>query len=136
MKIKIYDLKSEHERVFADQRGWLASIINGNWPLGVEVKNIHVGSIEPGQIRGNHFHEGQREWMIIFGGQAVFYWRDEDGVGQKEINEKDLFLFELEAGIGHAIKNTGINLVYLVAASNAVHDHSDPDTVRDVVISQ
>lgn len=133
--MKIYDLNKEKERIFQDDRGWLASIINGDWPPGVSVNNIHVGSIEPGQIRGNHYHKDQREWMIVFGGQAIFAWRDGEKVVQKEIMDSDFLLFELEPGIGHAIKNISDKIIYLVAASNAVHDHSNPDTVRDMILA-
>jgi dTDP-4-dehydrorhamnose 3,5-epimerase-like enzyme len=134
MKIKIYDLKKEKDCVFEDDRGWLISMINGDRPKGAAIKNVHLSSINPGQVRGNHYHKEYREWLLVAGESVIFSWRDEDGIGQKEIRSGDYFLFELEPGISHAIKNTGNTLAFLGAAANAVHDHSNPDAVIDKIL--
>ena len=54
---------------FEDERGWMVNLIEKGFLDKERIKNIHLGTITPGQIRGNHFHEKQKEWLFVLVGR-------------------------------------------------------------------
>jgi mannose-6-phosphate isomerase-like protein (cupin superfamily) len=71
---------------------------------------LHVASMQPGAIRGNHTHE-RDEIICIIGGSGVC----EIAAGGEEIMiEGDLKAYRIKAGIRHTIRNTGNQKFYLV----------------------
>ena len=79
-------------------------------------------------MRGNHYHPNSTEWLLVFGGAALFCWQDpEDGIIYKEkIGEEEPALFEIPPNIAHVIKNSGQRDIYIMAVTSSPH----PDQVR------
>lgn len=127
--MKIYNLK-ELGIVFEEGRGWLASIAEFATRDGYEIKNIHLGTIRPGQIRGNHVHARQREWTMVFGGKAIVAWKQEAHEEQKILEDNEQLLFEFNPGWGHAIKNIDTRDIYLVSFTDQEYTKENPDRIN------
>lgn len=111
-KVKIINLKSQIKKT-SDDRGWMINFIQDNLLNDQEIKNIHLGIIKPGKIRGNHFHKEQAEWLFVFGGKALVAWDDGLKIEKYKINKNDYFLFEIPATITHSVKNIDNKDIYL-----------------------
>jgi oxalate decarboxylase/phosphoglucose isomerase-like protein (cupin superfamily) len=80
--------------------------------------SLHLVSIRPGQVRGNHLHPGHREWLYFFSGRGIFIWEAEPGrLQEQEIREH--FLIHIPPGVAHALKNIGPETGYLIAWQEA-----------------
>jgi len=66
--------------------------------------------MQPGAVRGNHAHAGAAEWLLFCGGPAALITGAEEilvGGGEPE-------LFEIPAGLPHAIVNRADREIFLV----------------------
>lgn len=118
----------------ADERGFSAA------PVGDEelksVYNLHIVSLKPGAVRGNHYHEHQTEWICVLGGPCKFVAVD------RESGERMELVFDGEScpqivvgpGVSHAAKNTGEEAIYLLCYADQPLDRENPDVVRSVVL--
>lgn len=87
------------------------------WSLNdLKVKNLHIFSLNPGSIRGNHFHEC-KEVMCIIGGARIWEILIEDKslktFERIPVNE-NMEWYIIDRGIFHTVKNTGDRIFYLV----------------------
>jgi len=133
--MKIYDL-NELGIINKDERGWMtAKLAEFATEQGCEIKNIHIGTIEPGQIRGNHLHKKQKEWLFIFGGDATLTWKENEKLISREITIADKLLFEIEKSCPHAIKNTDKREIYVLAFADLAYDKNQPDRFFEKLIN-
>lgn len=114
--------------LWSDERGWG---VNPFKIAGLEDKPVfdfHTVSIEPGMIRGNHYHIGATEWLMIFGGSALLAWKmnTEQIAEQIHLEGVEPELFEFAQGVAHAIKNISSHTIYLLSFS----DTPERETVR------
>lgn len=114
-----------------DERGWnLKSLFYLEKFIGERIKDFHLVYSEPGRVRANHLHKIQKEWLFVFGGRALFVWKDARGrLRKKKINEKDYILFEIWPNTPHALKNTSRKGVYVLALTNRRYNPKNPDKV-------
>jgi len=127
IKYKIKELE-----VHSDERGWLVELLKAN-QLEKPVKQIHIASIKPGHIRGNHYHSKRIEWFFIVAGKAELFLQS-----IKDIKSKDRICFKLSSkkpkvitifpNIAHSVKNIGKEMVYLVSAQSDIYNPKNPDT--------
>ncbi len=98
------------------------------------LETLHLASIHPGQVRGNHAHPRHREGLYLFCGQGTFTWKEESGkLQEKEIGGHTLVL--IPPGVAHALKNSGKGLIYLVAWREGEGAQSpEPDTVPQTLV--
>ncbi len=85
------------------------------------IGDLHAASLEPGACRGNHFHPKSTEWLVVFGGPAVLAWREHGSrvVEQIPLEGEGPWLFEIPAGVEHAVRNRSDRRIYLVALRTA-----------------
>jgi len=101
------------------------------------IDEIHVATIVPGAIRGNHYHTGRRECIfLIFSDSWRLAWIP---LGAKDIATQDFegrgaVLIQVQPNVVHAVKNIGKNLIHLASFSNKRHDPRNPDTFREVLL--
>jgi UDP-2-acetamido-2,6-beta-L-arabino-hexul-4-ose reductase len=84
------------------------------------VREMHIVSVEPGMIRGNHYHTHSNEVLIVqHRDDWLFAWT-EDGkdVSSQQFSGQGATLFWLPAGLTHAVKNTGSTPLELLSCSN------------------
>ena len=114
--------------VYKDPKtGWSAyPFISGVDKSNMDIAGIHVVAILPGQVRGNHLHKDTNELLFFFSGKGVFYW-EEDGELVERALDGGQALIRIPAGIKHAFKNSGEEVVYLLAVRDGAFDPDRPD---------
>jgi len=117
-----------------DDRGWMAEISKVAIAAGQTIENIHTGTIAVGQTRGNHFHKKQKEWMLLLNGKALFAWKANGEIKQKEVSSDERILFEFEEECPHAIKNISDHEIFLCAFANQEYDANEPDRFSEKLI--
>ena len=98
------------DNAWKDVRGWVLNPLPLAGLEGKSLGNLHVASMQPGAIRGNHVHGSAAEWLLFCGGPAALITGAEEilvGGGEPE-------LFEIPAGLPHAIVNRSEKEIFLV----------------------
>jgi dTDP-4-dehydrorhamnose 3,5-epimerase-like enzyme len=101
------------------------------------IDEIHFATILPSAIRGNHYHIGRREFiLLVFSDRWRLVWGSLEGadVTTEDFDGKGAVLIQVQPRIVHAIKNTGNKPIELVSFSNKQYDPQNPDTFRKVLI--
>ena len=122
------EIKRLKDGMYSDPKtGWSAyPFIYG---FDADLRGVHVVSIYPGQVRGNHFHEKTNELLFFFAGKGVFYW-EEEGSLREHMMTGSPTVIRIRAGVKHAFKNTGEGPVYLLALRDGEFDPRSPDVVK------
>lgn len=97
-------------------------------------RNVHVVITQPGQVRGNHYHQQAEETAAVYG-PALVRIREDGRVQDFEVPLGSVWQFAFPAGMPHAIQNLGSGPGLLVAFSSRPHDPDRPDTVKDLLLS-
>lgn len=97
------------------------------------VKNIHVVTMNPGRVRGNHFHLEQTE-SLCFGAGVVLYTLEEGDRRRYRFGDVKRVIVRVPPGVPHAIVNEGKRVEYVVCSSDVLHDPQKPDRVKKVVV--
>jgi dTDP-4-dehydrorhamnose 3,5-epimerase-like enzyme len=114
------------DKTWKDARGWVLNPLPlaglENKPLG----NLHVASMQPGAVRGNHAHGSAAEWLLFCGGPAALQGGMPGDPGAEEIiiSGGEPELFEIPAGLPHAIVNRSDREIFLVV----FYEEKDLDT--------
>lgn len=103
-----------------DDRGWGLNLLAASGRNSKPIGDLHVVSMKPGKIRGNHYHENSTEWVLFMGGKAKLIWRE---VGCKSINSVMIpglkpTLYEIPPNVEHAIINEDQHDIYLVSMND------------------
>ncbi len=97
--------------IFKDDRG---RVINFGC---FQVNDLHVASMKPGVIRGNHVHD-RDEIICIIGGKGICEISVEDNPG--EVSERihvdgNIKTYRIKSGTKHKVCNVGKKEFYLIA---------------------
>ncbi|MBN2516295.1 MAG: hypothetical protein JXC33_09740 [Deltaproteobacteria bacterium] len=111
-----------------DERGWGANPFKAFDISDTASLDIHVVSLKPGCIRGNHYHTDATEWMLICNGTVRFLWKgvEEKTVREIIIRDNEPALLEIPSLIEHALRNEGNHEIYLIVMNSS----SEPDMIR------
>lgn len=116
------------DRTWGDERGWGLRLLEAAGLHSDEVGDLHVVSLRPGAVRGNHVHEQGTEWLLVCGGPAVAAWRargaEEGAHARMEIPGDRPALLEIPPGVPHALQNAARHPIHLVA----VNEEAEPPT--------
>lgn len=109
------------ETTWHDHRGWGINPLEAAGLSRESLGNLHVVSIKPGTIRGNHYHSRATEWMLVCGGPAKVVWRsaDDDSIREALVSEAELVLFEIPPNVKHAVINNSKGDIYVLSFSNS-----------------
>jgi oxalate decarboxylase/phosphoglucose isomerase-like protein (cupin superfamily) len=104
------------DKAWKDVRGWVLNPLPLAGLEGRPLGNLHVASMQPGAIRGNHVHGSAAEWLLFCGGPAVLLAGTEGNPEAEEIlvGGGEPELFEIPAGLPHAIVNRSEREIFLV----------------------
>ena len=104
------------EKAWKDARGWVLNPLPLAGLEGRPLGNLHVASMQPGAVRGNHVHGSATEWLLFCGGPAVLLAGVEGTPEAEEIlvGGGEPELFEIPAGLPHAIVNRADREIFLV----------------------
>lgn len=113
---------------WTDERGWGVNPLQALNITGGIPGNLHIVSLKPGAVRGNHYHSNATEWILVFGGNVSIVWRSgqTNAVTQISAGKSKPALFEIPADIEHAVYNDSGDIVYLAV----FYDALQPDTAH------
>ena len=93
--------------------------------------DLHLTTLHPGAIRGNHFHKIRKEVIVILH-KDEWTLRWDLGIGspveQRRFTGGGAVLLTVEPLVSHAIINSGGQDLYAVALTDAKFDPEQPDT--------
>jgi quercetin dioxygenase-like cupin family protein len=85
------------------------------------VGDVHVVSLLPGAVRGNHRHPNVTVWVLLLGAPVTVAWRNPDGTEERVRAEgEEPLLLELPPGTSHAMRAEGTAPAYLVSWADGV----------------
>lgn len=106
---------------WSDERGWGLRPLQAAGVETTRVVDVHVVSIAPGAVRGNHRHPNVTEWMLLFGAPSTLAWREEGGAARSvSLRGDQPFLAEIPPGVVHAVRGDGPGTAFLVAWADGV----------------
>lgn len=124
--VEFIDLTQE---LWEDSRGFSVFPLKGRTQNPANLPDtVHMVSIAPGQVRGNHFHPSRWEWLYLFHGAGHFRWEPHPGVIRERLVSGHGLLIRIPPGVAHALSNPGPEPLYLLAWREGEPDSTD-DTV-------
>jgi len=92
--------------------------------------DLHVTTILPGHLRGNHYHARRREILIvIFADSWTFTWDAGAGspVEQRRFEGRGAAVIEIQPSASHAVVNDGNRELTVFGMSDARYNPEHPD---------
>jgi UDP-2-acetamido-2,6-beta-L-arabino-hexul-4-ose reductase len=113
----------------ADPRGWLVEFLKQS-EITEKIQQIYIVSLEPGAIRGNHYHQKRIEWFFVIGDDIRIHLQDIKTKETKiiDIRPDNPLRISIFPSTAHAVANKGKNVAYLISAQNNIYDSNAPDT--------
>ena len=127
--------KIKNLKIHSDSRGWLIELLKAN-EIEKPLKQLHIASIKPGFVRGNHYHKKRIEWLFLVSGKAKVVLEDVATKKRKNFifNEKSPKVLSIFPGISHAVKNIGTKNAYIISAQSDIFNPKKPDKTLYKVI--
>ncbi len=97
--------------------------------------DVHLASIKPGAVRGNHYHLRRREAIMVLPGTSwSLHWDNGEGSApeHRSFEGNDAVLVLISPGASHAVRNDGGEAMWLIAISSETYDPAESVT-RKVV---
>jgi mannose-6-phosphate isomerase-like protein (cupin superfamily) len=93
------------------------------------VADVHLMTVRPGAVRGNHVHARKREILVVLHeDEWELHWRDPGGEPQhRAFRGTGGVSVTVHAGVAHAIRNTGTADLVVAGLSPVPFDPDDPD---------
>lgn len=119
-----------------DDRGWSIRPITGEDISDGKIKDIHIVSMRPGAIRGNHYHAYKTEHIFVMGSVCRVVVMDNNTKEREEeiIEHNKKALLVIPPHVTHAIENIGNETSYLLCYSKAEDDSDMSDVVKNKIV--
>lgn len=111
-----------------DDRGWTLDPLGAAALAHERLGDLHLVSLGPGAVRGNHYHPRSTEWMLICGGPARLAWRPAHAAGEVRevtVDGAGPALLCIPPRVAHALVNLGDRPIHALCFS----DGPAPETV-------
>ena len=114
---------------YRDARGWNTHPIPYELIEQHKLDNVHLVSLEPGAVRGNHAHKRQTEYIFIMGGpcRVAALNKATAEISELVVQPGDMYLFKVGPGVGHGFKNISNQTIYALCFSDLRFDPANPD---------
>jgi dTDP-4-dehydrorhamnose 3,5-epimerase-like enzyme len=113
-----------------DDRGF-SSAIPHEYLVHLEaVEDLHVTTLEPGYIRGNHFHRVRNELLLVHHADTwSAFWDTGEGtrVESQTVKGVGAALIVVPKLWSHAIRNDGDHVLQIVGMTDGRFDPNAPD---------
>ena len=119
-----------------DDRGWSIKPITDEDISDGKIKDIHIVSMRPGAIRGNHYHAYKTEHIFVMGSTCRVVVMDNNTKEREEeiIEHNKKALLVIPPHVTHAIENVGNEMSYLLCYSKAEEDLDMSDVVKNKIV--
>lgn len=119
-----------------DDRGWSIKPITDEEIRTSKISDVHIVSMRPGAIRGNHYHEYKTEHMLVIGGPCRFVAMDNNTRKREEkiIEQNKKILLMIPPHVTHAIENVGNEISYLLCYSKVKEALNKSDVVKNIIM--
>lgn len=120
-----------------DARGSSFTLPDAARVLGGSVKDLHIMTLRPRCVRGNHFHAEKHERiLVIHADKWSVHWDSgpDTEIVHRTISGKGALLIRVEPHASHAIRNDGDADLWIVAWSDREFDTEHPDVHPRAVI--
>jgi len=123
-----------------DGRGLSFTAPTGALAFVGRMSDVHLASIKPGAVRGNHYHLRRREAIVVLPGTKwSLHWDEGDPQGShasapqhRAFDGSSAVVVLVSPGASHAVQNDGDAVLWLVAISSETYDPAESVT-RKVV---
>ena len=132
-ELVVDDMRIERLVDSTDVRGLSFSILSHHMSLIGPARDVHIGEIRPGRIRGNHFHATRGELIaVVFSDRWSLHWDTgpDTMVHASEFDGSGAVLVVPPNNWSHAVKNGGERSLWIIAISDIPHDRNDSDPGR------
>lgn len=107
-------VRIERIRMHRDARGVVFEPLTATMLSSKKIRNVHVATMRPAVVRGNHRHMAATE-QIIFSGPIRLVLQNAKGVQeQHEFSEDECVRVTIAPGIAHALVNIGERDTFIV----------------------
>ena len=92
------------------------------------IADIHLASLLPGAVRGNHYHKRKREAIVFLPGSAwSWHWDEGENTAtqHRAFDGSTAILVLISPGCSHAVRNAGAAPLWLVACSSESYDPAE-----------
>jgi dTDP-4-dehydrorhamnose 3,5-epimerase-like enzyme len=97
-----------------DNRGIVFQPLTSRMLRGGKVLNVHVATMRPGAVRGNHRHLAATE-HVCFSGYIKLVVQDQMGRQEQiQFQEDECVRVKIAPGVAHAFVNTGMSDTFIV----------------------
>lgn len=122
----------------ADDRGWVTNLLDHLPIRPVDLANIHIVSMEPGTVRGNHYHNRQVEAICPLGSRIRIIAKNSQTaeVIDEIVMGSPPVLFVFQPGIAHAFRNEGDGPGYLICFADTKYDFNNPDVIPTTLLEK
>lgn len=141
--LMIQDVELKKLKPLTDERGFLMEILRSDEPLFSRFGQCYVTGVQPGIVKGWHYHKIQYDHFICLGGTAkvVLYDGRQNSKTYREVNE---FILSLEAPllvkippyVYHGFTAAGNEPALILNLPTEPYRHSDPDEYRESPFSE
>ncbi len=104
-----------------DDRGWIITP-----PMINDFANafVHIPSLKPQAVRGNHYHQNHTEAVVILGGKCLVATKNRENDHYEEFIYDGIIkqLIVIKPNISHAFKNIFFRSIYLFCYAQGPKD--------------
>lgn len=121
-----------------DVRGWVGNLPDFYPEFPDNLNHVHIVSMEPGAIRGNHYHRVQTEAVCVLGANIqVMAFKKDTGERHEQVTGDDTpSLFVISPNVTHAFFNPSNQAGHLVCFADQLFDPENPDVVTDIIFEK
>jgi dTDP-4-dehydrorhamnose 3,5-epimerase-like enzyme len=121
-----------------DERG--SSFPTPEGCLGGEfaLRDAHLSTLEPGHLRGNHFHVARHEILLVmFTDRWSLHWDSGSGtpVTTRVFDGTGAVIVRVPPYASHALRNDGSSPLHIVGLTDGPYNPADPDAFPRQVAS-
>jgi UDP-2-acetamido-2,6-beta-L-arabino-hexul-4-ose reductase len=94
------------------------------------VQDVHISTLRPGRVRGDHYHVERSEILIVAPGPQWSLFSDsgpDTTPTRRRFNGSSAVMISVPPMISHAIQNEGDTLLHLVGMTDGPYDPAAPD---------
>lgn len=124
-------------KVIPDERGYLMEMLRADDPFFQKFGQVYLSVVNPGVVKGWHYHTKQTDHFVIVRGMAkvVLYDRREESSTHGEVNEfflgdRNPTLITIPPLVLHGMKGVGNEPAYLINIPTETYDYQKPDEYR------